>query len=174
MSASSRPAAFRRFRYCPLVAALACAFPGAALAVPTDIPVATAAQFATALGQVVGPTSCDPNGSRIIATGPFTVSVASALPTIGCPNVEIAGNGNITILAMSSGGTMCGLNAAPTTGLTKVSGVTVSNFSYGGSGMCGKLEATANTVSANDKGFTLNGGAIVTGNTITANPVWGI
>ncbi|HET7731439.1 MAG TPA: choice-of-anchor D domain-containing protein [Usitatibacter sp.] len=178
MSAASPPAAPRRFRYCPLIAALACGFSGAASAVPTDIPVSTAAQFVTALGQVAGPTACDSNGTRIIASGTsFTVSVATPLPTIACPNVEIAGNGNITITRDPSYvGATCGLNAAPAAGLTKVSGVTVRNFSYGGlsSGMCGKLEATSNTVTSNDRGFTLNGGAILTYNMIAGNATWGI
>jgi hypothetical protein len=172
------------FRYSPLIAAFACVFSQASLAAPTLLTVSAGGDSGAtgtlrgALQSIIIDECMNPDGYDVVVSGgPFVVSVSSALPTVGCPNVQIVGNDNITIEPLLSFyGGICGLQASPASGLTKISGVKVQNFSYGGlgAGICGKVDASGNVVSGNGIGFSLVGGANIFGNTISQNTVKGV
>ena len=190
MRTSTRLAPAPRFRYSPLIAAVACALGaqgalGATFTVNTssdsvEVPVG-AVTLRNAINQVNANCAGAPHTINF-SGGPFVINVSSPLPSINCNNVAIVGDGT----AIDGSGLFqgaCGLenNSSNTTAL-KVTGLEIRNFNYGGSGLglCGRLDAQGNKVHGNATGFHIYDGSTIGGpnaadrNFAYNNADWGI
>ena len=176
-----RPAS--SLRYSPLIAALACAF-GSTIAQSATFYVTNTASAGTGslrdvIDQVNLQSDCATTGGHIIEfatastvpSGPFVVGSPQPIQlefgapnSISCNNVELRGQDKVILEPhpFYGGSINCPLNGQPAAGLTKISDMWVRNFSYG-SGICGKVHATGNSVSGNSTGFNVFGGSIIGG-----------
>ena len=125
-----RPLYSPEARYSPLVAAVAlalspCAAQAASFAVKNN------ADFGTdSLRQAITDANagCVSGASIDFVGGPFTIAVATALPTITCPGLSINGDGsNIVASGLVLGDGL----AASTSPPLSVSNLDVSGFTYG-------------------------------------------
>lgn len=164
-----RPAA--PFRYSPLIAALACVLGPQAFAAPTVVNNNPAGTGSLADAITLANGACGASPQLIDFAGSFTIGVSSPLPEITCANVEINAGTNTVIIdgsgLFSSG---CGLTASSAS--TRIVGLEVRNFTYGGSsyGLCGAMEAVNNNIHNNVKGLFLYGsGSVINGNQIHGN-----
>ncbi len=170
----------RAARLLPVVASVALAFaPSDALA--TTYPVSNTAEFIAAINSANFLCPSDP-APLIQATGPFTISTASGMPSFGLPTLycpaTIDGGGAVNAASTNGFDTQVTLNGAGTfasCGLTyddftyggrlTVQGMKVENFTYGSltAGICGAMELHQNLLINNSVGALANRGTSTIG-----------
>lgn len=177
MHTPARPVHRPRFRHLPLIAAFACAF-GAQFALGATYTVRNNNDSgAESLRQAIDDANaaCATAPHTIDFSGAFVIMPSTPLPAVACANVEILGASQVVIDGSSLNSAGCGLTGAPAAA-TRISGVEIRNFTYGGAsyGFCGTVDATNNKSHNNVKGFFVSTGSTLTSNEIHSNSARGV
>ncbi|MEP7068965.1 MAG: choice-of-anchor D domain-containing protein [Usitatibacter sp.] len=154
-------------RYSPLVAAVALALSPCGAQAASFLVKNNADLGANSLRQAItdANASCASGDKINFVGGPFTIAVATALPTITCPGLSINGDGsNIVASGPISGDGL----AASTSPPVSVSNLDVSGFTYG-SCLAGAIDSTGTKVHGCSTGITTANGAKVIGNQVYSN-----